>query len=378
MSLNETPTLSNRAYKFRIYPTGSQKRLISKTFGCVRFIYNKMLEDKIKYYKNTGELVRLTPACYKNDFPFLKEVDSLALANAQLQLESAYNNFFRNKGTGFPKFKSKKKETCAYTTNVVKRNIYLKDQYIVLPKLRDVKIKCHRIIPNHYKLKAVTISKAASGKYFASLLYEFKKSILNIIPKKILGLDFSLPKLFVASDPSLKNDDTKLHCYKRLEDKLKIQQRKLSHMRKNSNNFLKQKRKLATIHEKIKNRRKDYLHKMSCRIANCYDMVCIEDLDMVEMSHVLNWAKSVNDASWGMFTTFLNYKLKERGKYLQKVSRMYASSKTCHICGFVNRTLTLQDRVWTCPHCGIIHNRDRNASINIEKEGFRLFNEIHG
>jgi len=167
----------NKACKFRIYPNEEQKILIAKTFGCVRFIYNKMLGDKIEYYHQTKEKLNNTPAQYKTEFEWLKEVDSLALANAQMNLQDAYNNFFRDKKVGFPEFKSKKGSKRSYTTNCVNGNIIVSDGMIRLPKLGFVKMKQHRNIPDDYKLKSVTVSQNASGKYFASILFEYEEEI---------------------------------------------------------------------------------------------------------------------------------------------------------------------------------------------------------
>lgn len=167
----------NKAYKFRIYPNKEQEILFDKTFGCVRFIYNHMLADKIAYYKETKKKLNNTPAQYKKEFEWLKEVDSLALANAQLNLQTAYNNFFRDKKIGFPKFKSKKSNRHSYTTNFVNNNIKLENGYLVLPKVKAVKLKQHREIPQDYQLKSVTVSKTPTGKYYASILFEYEYKV---------------------------------------------------------------------------------------------------------------------------------------------------------------------------------------------------------
>lgn len=363
----------NKAYKFRIYPNEEQKVLFAKTFGCVRFVYNRMLADKISHYEKTGTKLKNTPAQYKTEFDFLKEVDSLALANAQLHLQTAYNNFFRDKKIGFPKYKSKKNPHFSYTTNFTNGNIRLENGHLILPKIKAVKIKQHRKIPTDYTLKSVTISKTPTDKYYASILYEYEAEIKTIKTKKTLGLDFSMKELFVSSDPALQTDQTYLNCYRKSQGKLALEQRRLSHMERGSSNYYKQKRKVAKVHEKIANQRKDSLHKLSYQIANDYDLVCIEDLNMKGMAQSLNFGKSVADNGWGMFTTLLDYKLHDRGKVLQKVDKMYPSSKTCHECGYIKKDLTLSDRFWTCPSCGTLHDRDKNASRNIETEGLRLY-----
>ena len=362
----------NKAYKFRIYPNAEQKELLAKTFGCVRFIYNKMLADKIEHYKNTGKKLNNTPAQYKKEFEWLKEVDSLALANAQLNLQTAYNNFFRSKSVGFPKFKSKKSNHRSYTTNCTNGNIKLIHGCIVLPKLRKVKIKQHRNIQADYKLKSVTVSQSPSGKYFVSILFEYDSVITKKEPKTFLGLDYSMHELYVDSNG---NEPCYAKYYRNAEKRLKREQRKLSKMQKGSKNRDKQRKRVAILHEKIANQRKDFLHKLSTQIANVYDCVCIENLNMKAMSQSLNFGKSVHDNGWGMFTTYLKYKLEDMGKQLVKVDKFFASTQVCNVCGYKNTdTKKLSVREWDCPNCKTHHNRDVNAAINIRNEGMRLVN----
>ena len=187
--------MANKAYKFRLYPNNEQKGLFAKTFGCVRFIYNHMLSDKIKYYEETGQKLGNTPAQYKVEFEWLKEVDSLALANAQINLQKAYNNFFRSPNVGFPKFKSKHRNTNSYTTNNQKSSVAIENGCIKLPKIGLVKLKQHRIIPSDYKLKSVTITQTSSGNYYASVLFKYENQVPEIQLKNFLGLDFSMHEL---------------------------------------------------------------------------------------------------------------------------------------------------------------------------------------
>lgn len=360
----------NKAYKFRIYPTSEQQVMLAKTFGCVRFIYNRMLADKIKHYEETKQTLNNTPAQYKTEFVWLKEVDSLALANAQMNLQAAYSNFFKNPNTGFPKFKSKKSNRKSYTTNCVNGNISIEDGHIKLPKIGLVKLKQHRIIPSDHKLKSVTVSRTPSGKYYASVLFEYDNQVPQIEPQDFLGLDFSMHELYKDSEG---NEPQYPRYYRQTEKKLKKEQRKLSKMVKGSNNRAKQRIKVAKLHEKVANQRKDFLHKQSRQIANAYDCVCIEDLDMKAMSQCLNFGKSVSDNGWGMFTTYLKDKLEDMGKQLVKVDRFFASSQTCNVCGYKNTdTKNLSVRAWDCPECGTHHDRDINAAINIKNEGMRL------
>jgi len=362
--------LANKAYKFRIYPNEKQEVLFAKTFGCVRFIYNKMLSDKIEYYKKTKEKLNNTPAQYKEEFPWLKEVDSLALANAQINLQTAYKNFFTNPKSGYPTFKSKKTHRYSYTTNHVKGNITLTDGKLKLPKVGFVKTKQHRKIPDNYTLKSVTVSQTPSGKYYASILFEYENQIQEQELHNFLGLDFSMHELYKDSNG---NEPAYPKYYRQAEKKLKREQRKLSLMQKGSKNRDKQRIKVAKLHEKVANQRKDFLHKQSRQITNVYDCVCIEDLNMKAMSQALNFGKSVSDNGWGMFITFLEYKLEEQGKRLIKVDKFFASSQTCSCCGYVNKeTKNLAIRAWDCPQCGTHHDRDVNAAINIRNEGMRI------
>lgn len=344
--------------------------MFAKTFGCVRFIYNRMLADKIKHYEETKQKLNNTPAQYKNEFDWLKEVDSLALANAQMNLQTAFNNFFCSPKVGFPKFKSKKSNRRSYTTNSVNGNIKISNGLLTLPKVGKIKLKQHRQIPSDYVLKSVTVSQTPSGKYYASILYEYENQVQQITPQTFLGLDFSMHELYKDSSG---NEPEYPRYYRKAENKLARGQRKLSLMQKVSNNRNKQRIKVARLHEKVANQRKDFLHKQSRQIANAYDCVCIENLDMKAMSKRLHFGKSVCDNGWGMFTTFLAYKLAELGKQLVEVDRFFASSQTCSVCGYKNtETKNLSVRVWDCPNCGTHHDRDVNAAINIKNEGMRL------
>ena len=359
----------NKAYKFRIYPNAEQQTMLTKTFGCVRFIYNRMLSDKIKYYEEMKQKLNNTPARYKKEFEWLKEVDSLALANAQMNLQTAYGNFFKSPKTGFPKFKSKKSNRRSYTTNCVNGNISIDSGYIKLPKVGTVKLKQHRNIPVDYKLKSVTVSQTPSGKYYASVLFEYENQVQLIEPHSFLGLDFSMHELYKDSNG---NEPCYPRYYRQAENRLAREQRKLSKMQKGSNNRNKQRIKVAMLHEKVANQRKDFLHKQSRQIANAYDCICIENLDMKAMSQSLNFGKSVSDNGWGMFVAYLKYKLRDIGKQLIKVDKFFASSQICSICGYKNTgTKNLSVRAWDCPQCGSHHDRDINAATNIKNEGMR-------
>lgn len=366
-------TKQNKAYKFRLYPTDEQALIIRKTFGCVRFVYNKMLAERIETYetyKDNKEALRKvkhpTPAKYKKEYEWLQEVDSLALANAQLNLDKAYKAFFKG-NSKFPKFKSKRHKQ-SYTTNVVNGNIRLLEGHIKLPKLKKVKIKQHRQIPSKHTIKSCTISLTSSGKYYISILTEYEKVILSKEIQTVVGLDFAMDGLFVDSETGKKANYPRF--YRQMLDKLAIEQRKLSRKKKGSSNWNKQRIRVAKIQEKVANQRKNYLHYQSKELVSNYDAIVIEDLDMKGMSQALKFGRSVADNGWGMFTSFLLYKLKAQGKHLVKIDKWFPSTKTCSNCGSV-KDITLSERTYQCT-CGLTLDRDYNSALNIKKEGIRL------
>lgn len=328
-----------------------------------------MLADRIRSFEKTGQMLNNTPAQYKKEFEWLKEVDSLALANAQLNLNQAFQNHFRDKTFGFPNFKGRKNSTRSYTTNCVNNNIRLKKGSIVLPKLKAVKIRQHREIPAGYTLKSVTVSQVPTGAYYVSMLYAYESQIEAVKPVTFIGLDYSMTQLYVPSEGEPAQYP---RYYRQSLEKLKREQRKLSHCQKRSKNRNKQRLKVARIHEKVANQRKDFLHKQSRQITNAADVVCIEDLNMKGLSQALNFGKSVSDNAFGTFVTLLDYKLREQGKQLVKIDKWFPSSKKCSCCGAVKKELSLSKRTYRCERCGAVIDRDYNASINIRNEGMRL------
>ena len=353
--------MRHKAYKFRIYPTESQKVLLEKTFGCVRLVYNHYLDVKTKRYEENGKSPSYTECAsdlvqLKKEKEFLKEVDSIALQQSLRHLDTAYKNFCRDKKVGYPRFKSKKSHHHSYSTVCINSNIKLENGKITLPKIGKVHIKQHRSIPENYQLKSATVSVTSTGKYYVSLSFEFEEDIKKVEIKDVIGLDYSMHDLFVASEEDVQVDQKHLHHYRKSLEQLAKEHRILSHRRKGSNRYEKQRIKVAKIHEKTANQRKDILHKSSRQIANAYDLVCVEDLNMKAMSQSLNFGKSVTDNGWGMFVSFLNYKLEELGKTLVKIDKWYPSSKTCHVCGHINEELTLNTREWECPLCHHVHD----------------------
>ena len=367
----------HKAYKFRIYPTAYQEQLISQTFGCVRLVYNHYLSLRKRFYEESGKTLSYSKCAselvaFKNENPFLKEVDSIALQQALRHLDTAFGNFFRNKSFGYPKYKSKKNHHDSYSSVCVNHNIRLEAGFLTLPKIGKIKVKQHRIIPADHILKSVTVSRTPSGKYYASVLYAFDAVILPKKVKTAIGLDFSMQNLFVSSEEAIQSDPHFLHYYRKSLEKLAKEQRILSHRKKGSNRYYKQRKRVAMLHEKISLQRKDYLHKLSRQITNVYDLVCVEDLDMQGLSKALHFGKSVADNGWGMFLMFLEYKLAQQGKHLVRIDKWYPSSKTCHVCGYVLEELSLSTRIWECPVCHHVHDRDKNAAINIKNEGMRI------
>lgn len=348
---------------------------MGKTFGCVRLVYNHYLDRKKQLWEECKQSMSYN-ACAKDltslkkEKEFLKEVDSIALQQSLRHLDTAYTNFFKRKESGYPRFKSKRHAKQSYTTVNVNNNIRLENGRIRLPKLGEVKIRQHRKIPEGWILKSVTVKRVPSGKYYVSILFEYENQIGEREIDRVLGLDFSMPELYVTSEGE--------HCgypkyFRQAEQKLARAQRRLSKMQKGSANYLKQKVKVAKIHEKIANQRKDFLHKRSLEIAEEYDAVCIEDLDMQGMSKALHFGKSVHDDGWGMFTRMLEYKLADRGGKLVKIDRWYPSSQMCSGCGhIVPEVKDLGVRVWFCDWCLEYHDRDGNAAANILGEGRRL------
>lgn len=372
-----------KAYKYRLYPNAEQTVLINKTFGSVRFVYNKMLEERKSVYErykdNKEELKKQRyklPADFKKEYPWLKEADSLALANAQLNLQKAFANYFRDKKAGFPKFKSKRRSRKSYTTNNQNGTIRLIDEKTIrLPKLKDVRIKLHRPIPEGAVIKSATISCTPTNKYFISILVEYDMKITPVRPtiETVVGLDYSSASLYVDSNGEYPEYPK---FYRKTESRLKKEQRRLSGRKQGGSNWEKQRQRVAKLHEKAANQRKDFLHNLSRQIANAYDAVGVEDINMRNMAQCLNLAKSTNDNGFGMLRSFLAYKLSEKGKQLVVIDKWYPSSKICYSCKSLYHDLKLSDRVWTCPNCGIVLERDPNAACNIQYEACRILGLI--
>lgn len=378
--------MANKAIKYRVYPTTEQSVMFSKTFGCCRKVYNLMLSDKIEEYKLTGKFPTVTPAKYKKDYPYLKEVDSLALANKQMDLQAAFHNRFsksRKKNNGFPKFKSAKHSRKAYTTNNQKGTVaIIDDKYIKLPKIGKVKAFIHRIPNDDWIIKSATVSQESDGEYYVSVLFKYDNSVNTYVPDttNAIGLDYASYGLYVDNNGNI---GTNHKYYRESHYKLAKAQHRLSRKQGSkkyetkSHNYIKQLRKVNKIHRHIANQRLDNLHKISTEIANQYDVVCVESLNMRSMAnHGFGNGKSILDNGYGMFLSMLEYKLSDRNKYLVKVDKWFPSSQICHCCGTLHpemKNLTIRKMI--C-NCGLRISRDQNAAINILNEGLRLLSEV--
>jgi len=352
-----------KAFKYRIYPNAEQRQYFSKTFGCTRFIYNRMLHDKIEHYNLTEETLKNTPAQYKEEFPWLKEVDSLALANAQINLEKAYKNFFRDKSVGFPKFKSKKNNHRSYSTNNQKGTVNIENGCIKLPKLKSmVRIKQHRQFEG--LIKSCTISQTPSGKYFVSLLVECDIEQLLQSEAKI-GIDVGLKTFAVMSNGK---EIANPKYIRRSEKRLAKLQKDLSRKANGSNNRAKARLKVARLHEKISNQRFDFLQKVSSEIINDNQVIVLEYLKVKNMVKNHKLAKAISEVSWGMFRTMIEYKAEWYGREVVIAPSNYASSQLCSECGNKSsQTKDLSCRTYICLECGLEIDRDYNASLNLVK-----------
>lgn len=365
------------AFEYRIYPNANQRKTIAQTFGCCRWIYNRVLAMRKLAYENgekvlhINEYIKQIPTWKKDEKTcWLKNADSMALQQSLRDLDKAYKNFFRNPGkTGFPKFKSRRNRQ-SYRTN----NIQITDKrHVKLPKLGLMKAKISR--PVQGRILSATIKQTPSGKYFVTVCCSDVPLKKCALANTAVGIDVGVKLLITTNDGNILNNPK---ITKKYEKKLAWEQRKLSRKKKGSKNRNKQSIKVARLHEKIANSRNDNIHKATSTLASENQVVCVEDLNVKGMMSNHKLAKAVGDAGFGEIMRQLEYKCKLHAGHLQKVDRWFPSSKTCSSCGHIKDEMPLPVRKWQCPVCHTRHDRDINAAKNILAEGLRLLSEEQG
>ena len=368
-----------KGIRIRLYPTGEQKILIDKTFGCVRFVYNQTLENCKRLYEQSKRfpsknerMKNLVPL--KEKYEFLKDVDAKALQQSVRNFNFALDKFFKNRNYfGFPKFTSKRNQKQSYRTPHDRgRAGVLDNKHIKLPKLGKVATKRFDM-PEVYRIFNITVGKTSTNKYYASICIETEVQPLPKTGKQV-GFDLGLVDLLVGSDGT-RFERPKFNYHSK--DKLAKEQRKLSKMRAKleraklnldeCKNYQKQKHKVAKLYEHIANSAKDFNHKLSRKLVEEYDLIAMEDLNIEGMRKNHNLAYSISDVRWSQLLNFIKYKCSWYGKEFKQVDRFYASSKICSCCGTYHKDIvnSLSVREWNCPDCGTRHDRDVNAARNI-------------
>ncbi len=363
--------------KVRLCPTEAQAELFEKTFGCCRYIWNRMLADQQRFYLETDAHFIPTPAKYKKAAPFLKEVDNQALIQEHNQLTQAFRVFFKHpEAFGYPRFKRKKDDKDSFTAcnHVLESGptIYITKDGIRMTKAGIVKAKFSRRPQAWWKLKRITVEKTRTGKYFCSILYECAEQAPKIItptPETTIGLKYSMPHFYVADNGETAGAP---HWLKRSQEKLANMQQKLSRMQPGSKNYQEMVQKYRLLHEHIANQRRDFIHKESRRIANAWNAVCMQSAALPELSRALTRG-NVLDAGYGIFQKCLRYKLERQGKPLILVDRYAPTTRTCSVCGQVGEEVPLASKVWTCTQCGTVHQKQSNTAQNIKAQGLAQY-----
>lgn len=364
--------MPHRAYKFRLYPTEEQKVYFAKSFGCCRKVYNHVLDLRQKYYTEKKTLKGFkspTEKELKVEFPFLKEISNVALQQARRDLDTAYTNFFRKlkkKEKTSLCFRSAKSEQSFRELQNVK--VDFSDKLLKIPKLDWIKYRDSRTFSG--KIRNVTISKTASGKYFASILVE--EQIQQLPPvDKIIGIDLGIAH-FLTDDQGNKVENPR--CFEKARKKLAFEQRKLSRKVKGSNNYEKQRLKVARCQEKIANQRRDFQQKLSAQLIHENQVICCETLaaKKMMMTGSRSLSRNLGDTAFSSFLSMLKYKAEWRGREFVQIDQYFASSKICFDCNWKKTDLQLRDRVWSCNNCGSIHDRDHNAAKNILQRGLEI------
>ena len=352
-----------KAFKFRLLPTAEQSVLLTKHFGCVRFIYNHFLQEKQEHYLKNGKTLNFNNCCsaltqlkQQEDLKWLSEVNSQSLIGSLMHLETAYGNFFK-KLTKFPKYKKKGNHESFHCCQHVK----VKNNLVQLVKFKEgIKFSKHREISG--KIKSATISKAPSGKYFVSFLCEVPKHIPLTKTGRSIGIDLGLKDFLITSEGQR---FTNPKFYTSNQKVLTRAQKHFSRKQKGSKRYEKQRIKVARIHEKIANSRNDMQHKVSLNLIKAYDLIALEDLNVKGMVKNHKLAKAIQDVSWSSFIAKLEYKANWYGKEVYQNDRFFPSSKTCSCCGHIKESLSLDERSWTCAKCNTKHDRDVNAARNL-------------
>ena len=367
--------------KVRLYPSEAQAELFENTFGCCRYIWNHMLADQQRFYLETDKHFIPTPAKYKKEAPFLKEVDNQALIQEHNKLSQAFRVFFKDPKTfGQPKFKKKKTDKDSFTAcNHVFESgptIYITRDGIRMTKAGIIRAKFSRRPRNGWKLKRVTVEKTKSGKYFAYILYEYTvKEPETVIPtpETTVGLKYSMGHFYVADSGELADPP---HWLKASQEKLAKIQKRLSRMEPGSKNYQEAVQKYRELHEHIANQRRDFIHKESSRIANGWDAVCVRGDSIREVSKKKVLPGNALESGFGMFRECLRYKLARQGKTLIVVDRAALTTKTCSACGFVRNDKPHRKGTWICPKCGAVHDREVNAAKNIKAQGLAQYSSM--
>ena len=373
----EGKTVQYTTLKVRLYPTEAQAELFENTFGCCRYIWNHMLADQQRFYLETDRHFIPTPAKYKKDAPFLKEVDNQALTQEYNRLSQAFRVFFKDPGHfGCPNFKKKKTDRDSFTAcNHVFESgptIYTTRDGVRMTKAGIVKAKFSRRPQAWWRLRRVTVEKTRSGKFYCSILYEHEEKTpepKTPVPQATLGLKYSMGHFYVA-DSGHRADPPR--WLKQSQEKLTKLQRRLKRMEPGSKNYWEAVRKYRLLHEHIANQRRDFIHQESSRIANGWDAVCMRADDLAELSRSVKRG-NVLESGFGMFRECLRYKLARQGKPLILVGRYGPTTRSCSACGSVQDAVSYRRRTWVCPRCGAVHDREVNAAKNIKAQGLAQY-----
>ncbi len=361
-----------KAYRYRFYPDDEQKRILARTFGCCRYVYNWALRARTDAYYQHGERLyyedtagRLTLLKKQEETMWLNEVSSVPLQQALRHLDRAFRNFFEGVAS-YPTFKKKRNQQAAtYASNAFTWD----GQTLTLAKMdAPLSIVWHRPLPDSCKPSSITVTRDEADRYFVSILVEEDIKPLPVVNKQV-GLDLGLKSIVITSDGHTHGNPK---FFAQDEKKLAKAQRAHAKKKKGSQNRAKARLKVARVHKKIADRRRDYQHKLSTRIIRENQVVCVESLSVKNMVQNHCLAKAISDVGWSEFVRQLEYKAAWYGRTLVKIDKWYPSSKRCFDCGHILDSLTLDIRSWTCPQCGVVHDRDINAAKNVLAAGLAV------